>query len=159
MFSNICLKKCLTKRTTVPIIKTNSCSESGGVFMEDMEKMPATKQYKIWTQKELIFVGVLFILMVFVLTTLLMNMDLVKAAKGAGETTAVYREKIVTTICIEKDSTLWDIATRYYTEEYQDLNDMIEEIKKSNDMVKDTIHEGAYLIIPYYVNCEITPHY
>lgn len=127
--------------------------------MKNMEKILTIKKHKIWTYRELIFIGALFILMVFVLTTLLMNMNLVKTAKGTGESAEVHREKIVTTICVEKDSTLWDIATRYYTEEYQDLNDMIDEIKKSNGIVKDTIHEGAYLIIPHYINCEITPHY
>lgn len=127
--------------------------------MKNMEKILTIKKHKIWTYRELIFIGALFVLMVFVLTTLLMNMNLVKTAKGTGESAKVYREKIVTTICVEKDSTLWDIATRYYTEEYRDLNDMIDEIKKSNGIVKDTIHEGAYLIIPHYINCEITPHY
>lgn len=144
--------------------KQNNCSYNkykrlfgdGGAFMKDIKK---TYMNKIWEQKEIIFIATLFIIMVFVLTTLLMNLNLVKAVQNSEESAKIKREKVVTTICVEKDSTLWDIATRYYTEEYQDLNDMIEEIKKSNGIEKDIIHEGAYLIIPHYINREIIPPY
>lgn len=119
--------------------------------MKDIKKI----HNKIWEQKDLIFIGALFIIRVLVFTTLLMNMNLVKNVQNSEESTKANREKIVTTIYVEKDSTLWDIAKRYYTEEYRDLNDMIEEIKQSNGMEKDIIHEGAYLIIPHYVDCEM----
>ena len=67
---------------------------------------------------------------------------------------SIKREKVVTTVCIKKDSTLWDIAAEYCTEEYQDVGELVEEIKVSNGMKQNTIHEGAYLIVPYYVSGE-----
>lgn len=60
------------------------------------------------------------------------------------------REKVFSAILIEKNDTLWEIATEYYSYEYEDLNDYIEEIKRTNGMKDDSITEGQYLIIPYF---------
>ena len=60
------------------------------------------------------------------------------------------REKLVTSIRIEKGDSLWSIAERYMTEEYTNIKTYIEEIKRSNGLTSDVIYEGAYLIIPYY---------
>ena len=63
---------------------------------------------------------------------------------------AVDNAKLVTTIEVKKGDTLWDIASLYFTDEYNDLNEYIEEIKDSNGMVSDEIYAGNYIIIPYY---------
>ncbi len=60
------------------------------------------------------------------------------------------RIKLVTSIEIEKGDTLWSIASDYISSEYDDMNDYIEEIKKSNGLYSDNIHAGNYIIIPYY---------
>ncbi len=60
------------------------------------------------------------------------------------------RVKQVISMKIQKGDTLWSIAKEYITEEYEDMNEYIREIKSSNGLVSDTIHEGAYLIVPYY---------
>jgi cell division protein YceG involved in septum cleavage len=60
------------------------------------------------------------------------------------------REKLVTSMRIEKGDSLWSIAERYMTEEYSDIHTYINEIKRSNGLTSDVIHEGAYIIIPYY---------
>lgn len=60
------------------------------------------------------------------------------------------RTKQVVSMKIQKGDTLWSIAKEYITAEYDDMNEYIREIKTSNGLVSDTIHEGAYLIIPYY---------
>lgn len=60
--------------------------------------------------------------------------------------------KIITSIQIKPGDTLWDIASRYYTDDYDNINFYIEEIKKCNGLSNDMIHEGKYLIIPYYVS-------
>jgi len=62
----------------------------------------------------------------------------------------VTRKKQVTSLIIEKGDTLWSIAQEYRTEEYDDINEYIDEIKASNGLFTDTIHEGNYIIIPYY---------
>lgn len=61
------------------------------------------------------------------------------------------RTKIVSSILIEEGDTLWGLATEYYTEEFESINQYIEEIKKSNGILSDTIHTGEYIIIPYYI--------
>lgn len=63
---------------------------------------------------------------------------------------AVEREKTVTSVKIEKGDSLWSIASRYITEEYRNMNVYIEEIKDSNGLTSDIIHEGNYIIVPYY---------
>jgi LysM repeat protein len=60
------------------------------------------------------------------------------------------RTKQVFSMEIQKGDTLWSIAKEHITDEYDDINEYIHEIKTSNGLVSDTIHEGAYLIIPYY---------
>ncbi|WP_066719266.1 LysM peptidoglycan-binding domain-containing protein [Clostridium sp. Marseille-P299] len=60
------------------------------------------------------------------------------------------RKKTVTSILIEPGDTLWSIATKYYTEEYESIPVYIEEIKKSNRLYTEEIHAGKYIIVPYY---------
>ncbi len=62
--------------------------------------------------------------------------------------------KHITSIQIEKGDTLWSIASQYITDEYDNMNDYIKEIKKTNGLTSDTIHEGKYLVIPYYAQGE-----
>ena len=59
-------------------------------------------------------------------------------------------EKLVTSVKIEKGDSLWNIASEYITDEYTDMNIYINEIKKSNGLTSDIIHEGSYIIVPYY---------
>ena len=62
------------------------------------------------------------------------------------------RVKTFMSIQIEEGDTLWSIAKTYRTEEYKDIRAYIEEIKTSNGIQSDVIHEGNYLIIPYYIS-------
>lgn len=64
------------------------------------------------------------------------------------------REKKVTSLRIENGDTLWSIAQEYRTEEYDDINEYIDEIKASNGLFTDAIHEGSYIIVPYYRTVE-----
>ena len=60
------------------------------------------------------------------------------------------RIKLVTSIEVQKGDTLWEIASIYMSDEYDNLNDYIHEIKLSNGMTSDEIHTGNFLILPYY---------
>ena len=60
------------------------------------------------------------------------------------------QEKMITSVRIEKGDTLWSIATEYITDEYKDINSYISEIKKTNRLSSDIIHEGRYILVPYY---------
>lgn len=58
--------------------------------------------------------------------------------------------KQIVSVQINKGDTLWSIAGRYITTEYKDMNTYIKEIKETNGLTTDTIHEGSYIIVPYY---------
>ena len=111
-----------------------------------------TVKKKIVKQK--VFLYVIFIIMLRILGYGFLYCNTVDKTPQDKVYSTTHREKVVITICVEKNSTLWDIAAEYYSEEYTDVNEMIEEIKMSNGIKKDTIHEGAYLIVPHYVSCE-----
>ena len=49
------------------------------------------------------------------------------------------RIKLVTSIEVKSGDTLWGIAAEYMSDEYDDLNQYIEEIKTSNRMINDEI--------------------
>jgi LysM repeat protein len=63
---------------------------------------------------------------------------------------SVTREKTVTSVKIEKGDSLWSIANLYISDEYKDMNTYIKEIMDSNGLTSDVIHEGSYIIVPYY---------
>lgn len=64
---------------------------------------------------------------------------------------SVVREKQVISVKIEEGDSLWSIAEEYYTSEYKNMKSYIKEIKRTNGLYTDTIHEGKYLAIPCYV--------
>ncbi len=110
-----------------------------------MNRNAGRKGYYYWNKKKIWLIGavVLFIIMlgsVFFMTKTV-------TAQREGE-----RVKKVTSIQIKQGDTLWDIAARYMSEEYDDLNEYIEEIKNSNGMVSDEIHSGNFIIVPYYTD-------
>lgn len=69
-------------------------------------------------------------------------------ANAGTENTARY--KYYTSIEIKDGGTLWEIANKYMTEEYESAEEYIQEVKKINHLHSDTIYEGAYLCVPYY---------
>ncbi|MDF2944679.1 MAG: hypothetical protein K0S01_3537 [Herbinix sp.] len=64
----------------------------------------------------------------------------------------VDRAKLVTSIEVKKGDSLWSIASEFMTDEYDDMNEYIKEIKDSNGMDSDDIHVGNFIIVPYYVD-------
>ena len=62
------------------------------------------------------------------------------------------RTKLVTSIEVKQGDTLWSIASRFISDEYDNMNEYIDEIKSSNRMATDTIHAGNYIIVPYYTD-------
>lgn len=137
----------LTKRTLVCTLRTNV--RKGGAGLEEC----MMNEKKRENMKQILFLGVIFIIM---LVTFWKSFSYNRHESDVKTETVsgVRREKIVTTVKVKKGSTLWDIAAEYCTEEYQDVGELVEEIKVSNGMKQNTIHEGAYLIVPYYVSGE-----
>ena len=62
------------------------------------------------------------------------------------------RNKIYTTVEIEAGDSLWTVAREYYSNEYSDYNELIEEIKDINNMIDDNVKRGCYIIVPQYVD-------
>lgn len=58
--------------------------------------------------------------------------------------------KYYTSIRVDGGDTLWEIAEEYRTEEYEDINSYIDEVKKINHLSTSKITDGMYLCIPYY---------
>ncbi len=83
-----------------------------------------------------------------ILTSMILSLSIISTKVTAER--AVTREKLVTSVKIEKGDSLWSIASQYITEEYGDMNSYIDEIMNSNGLTSDIIHEGSYIIVPYY---------
>lgn len=62
----------------------------------------------------------------------------------------VQRTKYYTGIQVEEGDSLWSIAKEYISEEYDDIQEYIDEVKRVNQLKSDRIYVGKYLIIPYY---------
>lgn len=65
---------------------------------------------------------------------------------------ANIRDKRVVSVIVERDDTIWTIASRYYTEECGSMKDYVAEIKKCNSLDNDTIYAGYPLLIPIWVS-------
>jgi cell division protein YceG involved in septum cleavage len=90
-------------------------------------------------------IGGLFLLLLILLSMFFFTRTV--TAKGSHD-----RVKLVTSVEVKKGDTLWSIAANYLTDEYDDIADYIEELKKSNGLTNDTIHAGNYIIVPYYAD-------
>lgn len=108
------------------------------IIMEGQSYYQENKK-RVWT------IGII-ILMIAMIFSVVFITKTVTASRNNN------RIKLVTSIEIEKGDTLWEIASAYMSEEYDDLHDYIHEIKLSNGMTSDEIHTGNFLILPYYAD-------
>lgn len=60
-------------------------------------------------------------------------------------------EKCYRYIEVETGDSLWSIAEEYMSEEYDSIDDYIDEVKQINNIKSDKIYRGATLVIPYYI--------
>ena len=104
----------------------------------------ANELYRI-NKKRLWLFGAAILLVTLILSTLFIT----KTVTAQRNT---ERTKLVACVEIKKGDTLWEIASRYISEEYEDMNDYIKEIMNSNGLITDEIHAGNYIIVPYYSN-------
>ncbi|WP_168356556.1 LysM peptidoglycan-binding domain-containing protein [Petralouisia muris] len=58
--------------------------------------------------------------------------------------------KSYTSIEIRPGDSLWSIAAEYMTEDYDSVQDYVQEIKIWNGLETDEIHAGRFLIVPYH---------
>ncbi|MGI5988910.1 MAG: LysM peptidoglycan-binding domain-containing protein [Lachnospiraceae bacterium] len=62
------------------------------------------------------------------------------------------KAKYYTSITIERNETLWDIAGKYYDSSYENRQDYIDNVKNVNGLSDDTIKTGNKLVIYYWVS-------
>ncbi len=92
---------------------------------------------------------VCFIALTILFTLLIMFFAAVPSFAGAG----TEREKLYTSVLIEEGDSLWSIASEHACPEYSDTSKFIREVMSINHLTdEDSIHEGAYLVIPYYAD-------
>lgn len=94
--------------------------------------------------KKLLLFGALFIALILFGFTMIKPLS----AEADFDSRTV---KLVESVQIEKGDSLWSIAKEYYSDECGGMKQYINEIKKTNHLYSDTIHEGNYLLVPYYV--------
>lgn len=73
---------------------------------------------------------------------------------AASSVSMQQREKIITRVLVRQNDTLWDYACQYYSEEYDNMEELISEIKRTNGLTGNLIKEGSYLLIPHYITIE-----
>ncbi len=84
------------------------------------------------------------------LAALIVIISLSISFNASAETTSIDTHKFFTSIEVKEGDTLWSIATKYISPEYQNINTYIDELKQMNNLKDDTIHAGNCIIVSYY---------
>ena len=60
-------------------------------------------------------------------------------------------EKYYESVLVEEGDTLWSLAGEYSDFHYDSYEEYIREVRTINHLCEDSlIHEGCYLVLPYY---------
>ena len=97
---------------------------------------------RIMDRRVAVFMIVLMVLLLFSIIFMAVS---VTAERPAG------KKRLTASVYIESGDSLWSIAKEYYSPEYKSMEDYISVIKACNGLDSDLIHEGCYLVVPYYV--------
>ena len=68
-------------------------------------------------------------------------------AEASGEN--IKWEKVVSVVYVKEGDTVWSIALDYYSDQYEDIGELVTEIKYCNG-VSDNIRIGQRLFVPHY---------
>lgn len=60
------------------------------------------------------------------------------------------RYKYFTSVFVERDDTLWGLASEYRTEEYADIRDYVDEVMRINHLTDEELQYGDWITVPYY---------
>lgn len=85
--------------------------------------------------------------MMLVLAVFMVNMF--GSANQVEASENIVREKVVISVEVKDGDTLWGIASEYYTDEYEDVNELIDAIKKCNG-ISEHLKIGQKILVPYY---------
>ena len=96
----------------------------------------------LWLYKTAAMILCSMLLLVVMVTAITTN---------ASDDIADPRIKYYTSVRVQEGDSLWDLSEAYLSDEYSCRSDYIEEVQQLNHLSDDqTIHEGAYLVFPYY---------
>lgn len=74
------------------------------------------------------------------------------AVIGFNSTASDDRTIVYRSVCINKGDTINSIANNFHKESgFNNTDDFIFEINRINHLSDNIIHEGAYLVIPFYI--------
>lgn len=96
-------------------------------------------------QKKLLYLAIIAL---FIFGVTLIRSSISGLAKTSDSKAPTY--KYYTSIVVEKGDSLWSIATEYITEEYEEIDDYIIEVRTLNHLYDNGISAGESLTIPYY---------
>ena len=69
---------------------------------------------------------------------------------GSKQDNLPERHKYYTDVYVDRDSTLWSIASQYITDDYSSMKAYLKEVREINGISGDTIYYGSRIIVPYY---------
>lgn len=98
------------------------------------------------SKKRRVFLFMIFFVLVFMMIHMFFKNPVIEA-QG-------MKEKQFTSIQVRKGDSLWTIAKKYMGDEYQSVDEYIEEVCETNHIYDDKITDGMYLVVPYYVTKE-----
>ena len=96
-----------------------------------------------------------FIFAALIVFSVLLFLNLTVKITAASPENIEPRSKYYTCIDIEQGDTMWDIASEYITDEYEDYNEYISEIMSINKLSTENIRSGGKLCVPYYADAPI----
>lgn len=111
----------------------------------DIKRQSKMKLRKQQVKRQKFLIGVIAVCL-----TLILSVKSAAFSSAAQDNEQTDHYKYYKTIEIHKGDTLWDIARKYKTDEYDSVQDYIDEIKQINNLKDHNIQAGNYLIIAYY---------
>ena len=87
-------------------------------------------------------------LLMAMVVVMIMTVGIAHHSVAANDTPA--RVKYYTHIVVKQGDTLWNIAERYYSDEYKDYKSYMAEVRKINHLETNRIFTGHTLVVPYY---------
>ncbi len=96
-------------------------------------------------RRQRIILGLILALIIFVISFFVTSLVL-----NAREKAPSY--KYYTSITVAGGDTLYDIARKYITSEYSDIDRYVKEVSSINHLEDDCIYAGENIIVPYYSN-------
>lgn len=113
------------------------------------------KNKKTAKRRNLIFSGMLAFILAFTIVSGCLITDSFQSFAKSG-----YHEshdKLYKSITIEKGDTLWNIAERYMTDDYESVEEYISVLKDMNNLHGDKIFFGDKLVVSYKLSSAGTP--